>query len=125
MNEHSIKDRDNPHDNGMSDAALRAHHAASLERLSPRVLAQLAQRRNAALRGEGVRRTHGFRYAAGFAALCALAIGLQFNTAPTPATSAPAASVGASTASAATMLDEDPEFYAWLASSDAQQVAME
>ncbi len=111
------------------DAALRARHQASLERLSPRVQAQLAQRRNAALRGEGTaRRRHGFRYAAvSFAAVFALAIGLQqFRTTPDP--TAPAATGIASTASAtsdATMLDEDPEFYAWLASSDAQQVAME
>ena len=128
MNTHPINDRDNALDSGMYDAALRTHHAASLDRLSPRVRAQLAQRRNAVLRGEGVRRTHRVRYAAaGFAALCALAIGLRFNTAPTPAptTNTPAASVAASPTPAATMLDEDPEFYAWLASSDAQQVAME
>ena len=66
------------------DAAIRAHHQASLDRLSPRTQAQLAQRRNTALRGEGMRRGHGFRYAAaGFAALGALAIGLQFGTLPT------------------------------------------
>jgi len=115
------------------DAAIRAHHQASLERLSPRAQAQLAQRRNTALRGEGLRRRgHGIRYAAaGFAALGALAIGLQFGTLPTttgPATAtATATAIGTATASTtdATMLDEDPEFYAWLASSDAQQVAME
>lgn len=111
------------------DAALRVHHQASLQRLSPRVQAQLAQRRNAALRGESTaRRGRGFRYAAaGFAALCALAIGLQFGTMPGPTVPATTTSIAA-TATAktdATMLDEDPEFYAWLASSDAQQVAME
>jgi hypothetical protein len=111
------------------DAALRARHQAALEHLSPRVLAQLAQRRNGALRGAGARRWHGFRYAAaGFAGLCALALGLQFRSLPGPG--APAATpVGTATAAAAnaapTMLDEDPEFYAWLASSDAQLVAME
>ena len=116
------------HDNHF-DAAVRAQHAISLERLSPRVRAQLSQRRNAALRGDTVRRGHGFRYAAaGFAALCALAIGLQFGNMPTPDTSTPASSSAATastTTPVATMLDEDPEFYAWLASSDAQLVAME
>jgi hypothetical protein len=109
------------------DANLRARHQASLERLSPRVQAQLAQRRNAALRGVPVRRAHGFRYAAGFAALCALAIGLQFGIMPNPNTpaSAPATGIASATPADATMLDEDPEFYAWLASSDAQLVAME
>ena len=34
------------------DAALRAHHADALARVSPRVRARLAQRRHAALRGE-------------------------------------------------------------------------
>ncbi len=111
------------------DSALRAQHEVSLERLSPRVQSQLALRRNAALRGEATRNRHGhgFRYAAaGFAALCALAIGLQFGIMPAPTPSAPTGSMAStSPTSAATMLDEDPEFYAWLASSDAQQVAME
>jgi hypothetical protein len=116
----------NQHDH--FDTALRTHHQASLERLSPRVRAQLAQRRNAVLRSGSVRRRHGFRFAAaGFAALCALAIGLQFRTMPTPAnpTTTTTMSVASATSADATMLDEDPDFYAWLASPDAQQVAME
>ncbi len=113
------------HDNHF-DAALRAQHAASLERLSPRVRAQLAQRRNAALRGERVAHRHGFRYAAaGFAALCALAVGMQFATMTPPNNPAPSANIASASTADTTMLDEDPEFYAWLASSDAQQVAME
>ena len=117
---------DRPLDDSMFDAALRAHHQASLERLSPRAQAQLAQRRNAALRGERMRRGHGFRYAAaGFAALFALAIGLRFQTAPAPTAATPASSIATAAPADATMLDEDPEFYAWLASSDAQLVAME
>ncbi|RZA17799.1 MAG: hypothetical protein EOP93_12695 [Lysobacteraceae bacterium] len=114
-----------PNHDDRFDTALRAHHQASLQRLSPRVQAQLAQRRNAALRGQGVRRGHGFRIAvAGFAALGALALGLQFGTMPTP-TSPATVTAAAPTAADATMLAEDPEFYAWLASSDAQLVAME
>jgi len=110
------------------DRALRQHHATAVERLSPRVRAQLAQRRNTALHGESVRRGNGVRYAAAsVAATCALAIGLQFGVMPT--TSTPAATTGiasiATGASDTTMLDEDPEFYAWLASADAQQIAME
>ena len=110
------------------DRALRQHHVEAVERLSPRVRAQLAQRRNAALRGERVAPAYRMRYAAaGFAAICALAIGLQFGL--MPSTSSPATTTGiASVATGATdttMLDEDPEFYAWLASADAQQIAME
>lgn len=112
------------------DAAIRAHHAAALERTSPHVRAQLAQRRNAALRGDRVRGGRGFRYAAaGFAALGALAIGLQLGDVPPAARPAMppgiAATPAASAVGATTMLDEDPDFYAWLASSDAQLVAME
>lgn len=109
------------------DAAIRASHQASLDQLSPRVRAQLAQRRNAALRGQAARRGHGLRYAAaGFAALCALAIGLQqFGSLPAPVAPAVSAPQASASPSVGTMLDEDPEFYAWLASSDAQRVAME
>ena len=116
----------NDHHDTAFDAAIRAAHGASLERLSPRVRAQLEQRRNAALRGTGARQSPVFRAAAaGFAALCALAIGLQFAMAPPRAPDVAASSVASATSNAATMLDEDPEFYAWLASSDAQLVAME
>jgi hypothetical protein len=65
------------------------------------------------------------RYAAaGFAALCALAIGLQFGSMPAPASLDPGIASTSATPDT-TMLDEDPEFYAWLASADAQQIAME
>ena len=116
-----------PNDTGF-DNELRRHHSAAVDRLSPRVRAQLAQRRNTALRGERVAPAYRMRYAAaGFAAICALAIGLQFGLMPSPnipATTAGIASV-ATGATDTTMLDEDPEFYAWLASADAQQIAME
>ncbi len=111
------------------DAALRGHHAASLQQLSPQVRAQLAQRRNAALRGTPAARGNRFGYAAaGFAALCALAIGVQFRNPPSAGV-APTSVMAAATVNAAradsTMLDQDPDFYAWLASTDAMQVAME
>ena len=111
------------HDHDPFDAALRARHAAALERLSPRVQAQLAQRRNATLRGETVRgRGHGFRYVAtGLAAACALALGLHFTAVPPPTPQVAATTPATSN----TILDEDPDFYAWLASPDAQRVAME
>lgn len=114
------------------DAALRARHAEALEQLSPRVRAQLAQRRHAALRGQTHPRARpvGLRYAiAGFAAIGALALGLQLqrpsslDPATTPATVAHTAATAALRGD--TLLDQDPEFYAWLASPDAQQLAME
>ena len=49
--------------------------------------------------------------------------------APPPARVAPTNVMVAATANPArtdsTMLDQDPDFYAWLASTDAMQVAME
>lgn len=113
------------------DAALRARHAEALEQLSPRVRAQLAQRRHAALRGQAQPRArrNGLRYAiAGFAAIGVLGLGLQLQPAriappTTPSTSV--ATVATAETRGDTLLDQDPEFYAWLASPDAQQLAME
>lgn len=112
------------------DDAMRQHHAASLAHLSPQLRAQLVQHRNAAKRGAAAHRGQGLRVgAAAFATLCALAIGLQLRTVAVPETDVPAQALASAAAGAsrtqATMLDEDPEFYAWLASSDGQQVAME
>lgn len=118
------------------DAVVRARHADALTQLSPQVQAQLTQRRNAVLRGQVHRPRHGLRYAvAGFATLSALAIGLQFNRPqanrqPTPSVAVAPVTVAAANTTpdpraAATLLDEDPEFYTWLASSDAAQVAKE
>ncbi len=112
------------------DEALRGRHRVSLEKVSPKVRAQLAQRRHAALRGTSPHRSHRLGFAAaGFASLCALAIGVQFRNPPTPSTS-PDTMILAGTTSAparadSIILDQDPDFYAWLASSDAMQVAME
>jgi len=124
------------------DTRIRSHHATALARLSPQVQAQLAQRRNAALRGQPARHHHGVRYAAAsFATLCALAIGLHLyspSTAPTTtpapghaalAATAPATAAARSAPTPATssnpMLEEDPSFYAWLGTPDVRQLAME
>jgi len=112
------------------DDAVRRHHQESLVQLSPRVRAQLIQRRNAAGRGPAVHRGLGLpASAAAFAALCALAIGLQLRPAAVPGAGSmvetAVATVPADGRAGSTLLDEDPEFYAWLASPDAQQVAME
>lgn len=108
------------------DAALRAHHQASLRRLSPRILAQLAQRRHAMLRGNGDSRAPRLAWAAaGFAVLCALALGLQLRgPAAVPGAAGMHALATAGTPHS-TILDEDPDFYAWLASDVGRQLAME
>ncbi len=113
------------------DEALRRQYRASLAQLSPRVHAQLAQRRHAAVSGAAPHRSRRLGYAvAGIAALCALAIGVQFRNPPSQPMPPPVAVAATNTTATAaraesTMLDQDPDFYAWLASPDAMQVAME
>ncbi len=116
------------------DEALRGHHQASLAQLSPKLRSQLAQRRHAVLAGTSPQRTHRLGYAAaGFAALCALAIGFQIRNVPGSGSTSPNATTGTMLASNSRVpartdtliLDQDPDFYAWLASPDAMQVAME
>ena len=50
------------------DEAIRAQHARSLEHLSPRVRAQLQQRRRAALAGQAREASRGWRFALPLAA---------------------------------------------------------
>ena len=111
------------------DATIRARHAVAVARLSPQLRAQLAQRRAAALRGErpGARPQH-LRFAvAGFAALCALALGVRLypQAGPSTPTATPASVQLASSTGGSLPLDEDPDFYAWLGSADAPRLAME
>ena len=110
------------------DAAARSAHAASLEHLSPRVRAQLVQRRRAALAGNrGTPRPLRAAWPiAAAAAVVALAIGLQVR-APTsaPATATVAATAPTDAATTYDTLDENPDLYVWLASDDAATLAME
>ena len=117
------------------DIHLRIHHAAALAQLSPQVQAQLAQRRNAALRGSGIAKSgHRLRLAAAaFASVCALTLGMQFfpHSQPTlsPAATASVAiskqAITSATARGNAALEEDPDFYAWLGTSETRQLAME
>lgn len=119
------------------DAALRVHYQASLQHLSARAQAQLTQRRNTALRGQAhsAKPAHRLRFVtAGFAAAAALALGLQFHPAekiPTSPVASPAVAHVAtdkgtvSRSASKPILEEDPDFYAWLNSPDVQQLAME
>lgn len=118
------------------DTRLRARHAAALAQLSPQVQAQLAQRRNAALRGSSIAKPgHRLRLAAAaFASVCALTVGVQFfpQSQPTlsPAATAAVAITKQATTTSATArgnaaLEEDPDFYAWLGASETRQLAME
>lgn len=141
-----------PHDHTRDDTgdalarAARDAHAASLDHLSPRVQAQLAQRRRAATQSRRSAARGWPMLATASTAALALAIGVfvlrddgappsQVADAPatTPATVAPrladaasplpdtliAAEFGAADAAGYGTFDEAPDFYAWLGSQDA------
>jgi len=113
------------------DATMRQRHATAVAQVSAATQAQLHQRRRAALapsRAAGLRR-YGWAGAASFALLLALAVALPWQRqASSPASSG---AVVASTAldggdaGADNVLDENPDFYLWLGSADAQTLAME
>lgn len=120
-----------PADDALDQRARRLH-AASLEALSPRVQAQLAQRRRASVaapaRGAG-----RWGWAGATATACVLVVALQLRPpgeAPvaTPRAIAaiePATMTVTATADPGGMLAEDPEFYLWLASNESRAYAVE
>lgn len=109
------------------DAAMRQRHALAATRLSPQVQAQLQQRRVAAMRAGPTHARHrrriGWSLATASMAALALAFGLQVQRQPTPPSAAPA--IVATDEILDTVLDENPDFYLWLASSDANAFASE
>lgn len=107
--------------NARLDAWARASHEASLRHLSPRAHARLAQARGPAR--SRPRRAGTWAWTTAFAAIAVLAVALQLkpdpNVAPVPhapamATAAPDGIGGDPVAA----LDENPDFYLWLASTD-------
>ncbi|MEJ7746694.1 MAG: hypothetical protein WKF61_08060 [Luteimonas sp.] len=118
------------------DRAMRDRYRQAIVHVSPPTRAQLRANRHAATRGPS-KTMHGWPLGAafgGFAAVVfAITLGLNFNSGMHVDGEAPPVSTAASdmfaTASGdmslVTALDQDPDFYAWLASSDAQLMAME
>ena len=127
----NINDRD-------FDAALRGHHAQALASMSASTQAQLQLRRRAAT--EQVRHSSMRAFAWPLAAACAagvLVVGLQWRQPDTPIRTAASPVAAASRTVDATVqpaddefdaytaLEETPDLYLWLASSDATTLAME
>jgi anti-sigma-K factor RskA len=117
------------------DARARQLHAASLSRLSPQTLSRLRAARHAAHAGDAPVRAGHWRWltASAFTAVFAVGIGVQLMSSdpaqPAPG-EPPAGAVFASAAPQdafgdATVLDEDPDLYLWLASAEAQPLAVE
>jgi hypothetical protein len=131
MNMHGTSPHQHDDGNDRFDAAMRALHQDALGQLTPSVRWRL---KPAAPKAQGgiARRFAQLRvgpvWAGAMAAVFAAAIGVGLwrSTEPTDTVAAPAqvaAEQGES--DAATVLGEDPDFYAWLASADADLVAME
>ena len=111
-------------DHDAFDARLRNAHAASLEALSPRVQAQLARRRRAALAPPRSSRARtGLGWALGALAACAVAVGM-FRPATHEART-PTLAIATPAAPAPDTLEDNPDFYLWLASRDADSLASE
>lgn len=108
------------------DARARDLHSASLEQLSPRVQAQLAQWRRLALQGPATSRRPLWAWATAGGTAGALLLALQFGQRAPEASGSPAAIARAAVPTdPGAVLAEDPEFYLWLASKEGQSIAME
>lgn len=116
---------------GGFDARARDAHRAAADSLSPRVRAQLRQRTRLALGGIGsavaASRPAAPRW--GWVAAPALALALAFAL-PRPAGDSPGnqpaetmAEAPAQPTELAAPLEQDPDFYLWLASADAVALA--
>lgn len=115
------------------DRKAKAMHAQALHAQSVRVRTQLHNRLHLALAGVGsaapARRFHA-AHRLGWASTVVLAVALVFGArwagAPEPAAPPVAlAQLPPAGATGLATLDQDPDFYLWLASSDAVALAME
>ena len=117
-------------DNEHLDRRLRALHADAIDQVSAATMAQLHRRRQDALAGKAPR-GFGWPVPAAIAATLAVAIGLGLGlgSLEPAAPGQPPAVVAQGDADALEDaldgLDQNPDFYAWLASSDAELLAME
>ncbi|MGV8931864.1 MAG: hypothetical protein ACOH1R_07110 [Luteimonas sp.] len=120
----STKDRED-----RFDAAMQQRHAAAIGHVSAHAKAKLQPRRHAVPattpgRSPAFSRV-GWPVLASFAAVLAVVIGLQVRDASKPATVAVAPVEAGTIDNLDTVLDENPDFYLWLASRDAAAIAME
>lgn len=100
------------------DRAMRGLHGQALTHVSARTRARLRAARTAAIHPAPAR---GLRWAvaSGFAAIFALAIGLQWwGPASTGQAPTQTAAIDAADYGTVATLDENPDLYLWLASND-------
>jgi hypothetical protein len=98
----------------LDDTALRALHAQALEQLSPATLARLRRDRQVAAPRRG--RAHGWWMATACSAVAALALGYGFTVNPPSTPAAP--QVTGTVDDSSDVLDENPDLYVWLGTTD-------
>lgn len=110
------------------DHDMRRLHAEAVSNISPSTLARLRAARHGAQ--STPRQGHAWRWVAAtaFSAVLAVVLGMQLLPGPVhPPVARPVVVDGASAgdADALATLDESPDLYMWLASSEAEPLAME
>lgn len=109
------------------DRDMRQLHATAVTHISPQTLARLRAARHGAQ--VAPQRGHAWRWisASAFSAVLAVAIGVQFlpRSVPVPITETTLAATGNDYSDNVAVLDENPDLYLWLASSEADPLAME
>lgn len=112
------------------DQRMRGLHATALDQLTPQALARLRSARQQA-QIAAPSRGHAWRWVAAtaFSAVLAVTLGLQLlpNSSPTPVVKPIVASTNNDDvyADGVSALDENPDLYMWLASAEAEPLAME
>ena len=123
-------DKSSISNNETFDRDMRQLHATAMAHISPQTLARLRAARHGAQTAPP-QRGHAWRWmtASAFSAVLAVAIGVQFlpQSAPPPIAQPVAAATGTSNdySDGVATLDENPDLYLWLASSEAMPLAME
>ena len=115
--------------NNEFDRDMRQLHADAVSQVSPQTLARLRAARHAAQAAP--KRGHAWRWVAAttFSAVLAVALGVQFlpRSGTVPAAQPMATTVDNDNVYSDSLaaLDESPDLYMWLASSEAEPLAME
>ena len=111
------------------DHDMRRLHASAVSSISPQTLARLRAARHAAQTAPAPGHAWRWLAATAFSAVLAVALGVQFLPGAGPRPAAPPVAAAAAGAQGYTdtvaTLDENPDLYLWLASSEADPLAME
>ena len=117
---------DKRHDDDLFDAAMRERYRLAAANVSAPSRARLRRSRQETAAGE---RRRGLSWPLLFggaaAAVFAVAFGLSLRQDALPGADSAPAAVAANFEEPASALDQDPDFYAWLGSPDAELVAVE